>query len=285
LLCRGTRITSWSPDLLISCVLFVAAASVLSGCAPKPPALPTGVGTPFADAAAAYDQATSACRGIKTITVSMGLSGRAGSTKLRGRIDAGFAEPARARLEGIPPFGKPVFVLVADDGRGTLVLTREDRVLRDAPPDAIVEALAGVALAPDALRTIVAGCGFADGAPSAGRALQAGGSDWVVLTFASSTGYLQRQAGGWRLSAATRGSLTVRYSDFANGRPATIGIRAIANSRVTADIHLALSDVATNTTLDPRTFDISGDLPEHPVPLTLDELRRAGPMGTSGADR
>lgn len=254
--------------------------AALGGCAPKPPALPSGVGTPYDDFARAYDEATSGCRNIKTITVSMGLSGKAGSTKLRGRIDAGFAEPARARLEGIPPFGKPVFILVAEEGRGTLVLTREDRVLRDAPPEAIVEALAGVALAPDALRTIVAGCGFA-GAPTAGSQLRGNGGDWVVLTLPSSTAYLQRQDNGWRLAAATRGPLTVRYSDFANGRPATIGIRAAAEGRVTADIRLALSDVATNATLDPRTFDIRPDLPEHPVPLTLDELRRAGPMGAS----
>jgi hypothetical protein len=209
----------------------------------------------------------------------MALSGKAGTTKLRGRIDAGFAQPARARLEGIPPFGKPVFVLVADGVRGTLVLTRQDRVLRDAPPDQIVEALAGVALGPDALRTIVAGCGFPDGAPSAGAEVRSGQADWVVLTLPGSTGYLVREGGGWRLAGVTRGPLTVRYSDFARGRPATITIRAADGSRVTADIHLHLSDVETNTTLDPRTFD--ADLPDHPVPLTLDELRRAGPLGGS----
>jgi hypothetical protein len=227
----------------------------------------------------AYEQATTDCRGVKTITASMGLSGKAGSTKLRGTIQAGFAEPARARLEGIPPFGKPVFVLVADGARGTLVLTRDDRVLGDAPPDQIVEALAGVALSPEALRTIVSGCGFADEAPSSGQALRAAGADWVVLTFPSSTGYLARQDGAWRLVAAVRGPLTVRYGAFANRRPSTIGIRAATDARVTADIQLQLSDVATNTTLDPRTFDITPDLPQHPVPLTLDELRRAGPMG------
>ena len=42
---------------------------------------------------------------------------------------------------------------------------------------------------------------------------------------------------------------------------------------MTADITLRLSDVDINTTLDPRTF--AADLPERPVPLTLDELRRA----------
>jgi len=67
--------------------------------------------------------------------------------KLRGRIDAGFAAPDRARLEGVPPFGKKVFILVANEGKGTLVLPRDERVLRDAPPDQIVEALAGVPIA------------------------------------------------------------------------------------------------------------------------------------------
>jgi outer membrane lipoprotein-sorting protein len=261
----------------------LVAAAALSGCTPKPPVLPSGPGTPFNDYAAAYQEATAGCRGVKTITASMGLSGKAGPTKLRGRIDAGFAEPARARLEGIPPFGKPVFVLVADGARGTLVLTRQDRVLRDAPPDQIVEALAGVAVGPDALRTIVAGCGFADGEPSAGSGVRAGDGDWVVLTFASGTGYLRRQDNAWRLVAATHGPLTVRYSDFADGRPATIAVRSAANGRVSADIRLALSDVATNAALDPRAFDV--DVPPQAVPLTLEELRRAGPLGGSDSDR
>lgn len=238
-----------------------------------------GTGTPFPGFAAAYQEATSRCRDVKTITVSMALSGKAGSTKLRGHIDAGFEAPARARLEGLPPFGKPVFVLVADGPRATLVLSREDRVLADAPPDQIVEALAGVSIGPDALRTIVSGCGFSDGAPSAGAALHADKSDWVVLTFAGSTAYLLHQNGAWRLAAAARGPLTVRYADFAADRPATIGIRASANGRVTADIQLRLSDVAVNVSLDPRTF--IADLPDHPVPVSLEELRRAGPLGGS----
>jgi hypothetical protein len=209
----------------------------------------------------------------------MALSGKAGSTKLRGRIDAGFAAPAQARLEGIAPWGKPVFVLVADGGRGTLVLTREDRVLRDAPPEAIVEALAGVALGPDALRTIVSGCGFPGGAPADGRSLHGNGGEWLVVTLDGGRAYLQRAATGWQLAAAARGPLTVRYADFANGRPATIGIRSETEGRVSADIHLRLSEVDVNTTLDPRTFQ--AELPDNPVPLTLDELRRAGPMGGS----
>jgi len=237
--------------------------------------LPTGAGTPYPEFGAAYDEATASCRGIRTITASMGMSGKAGSTKLRGRIDAGFAAPDRARLEGIPPFGKPVFVLVAESGRGTLVLTREDRVLRDAPPDQIVEALAGVRLAPDALRTAIGGCGFG-GTAAEGRQYSNG---WVAASAGDGDIFLRRGAAGWEVAAATRGPVTITYADYAAGRPATIRIRAQSAGQPGADLTLRLSDVDINTTLDPKVFQV--ELPDRPVPLTLEELRRAGPLGGS----
>jgi len=250
--------------------------AAVAGCAPPPPVLPTGTGTPFPDFQAAYQQATSACRAVKTITMSMAMSGKAGTTKLRGRVDAGFEAPARARLEGIAPFGKPVFILVADGNRGTLVLPREDRVLRDAPPDQIVEALAGVRLGPDALRTAVSGCGLSVGALSAGQTFANG---WAGITVGGGTVFLRQNAGAWEVAAAVSGPLTVLYSDYAAGRPSTIRLRATSQAQTSADITLRLSDVEINTTLDTRTFQ--ADLPAKPVPLTLDELRRAGPLGGS----
>lgn len=250
---------------------------LFAACAPKAPiALPTGAGTPFPAFAAAFDEATRACRGVKTITASMGMSGRAGSTTLRGRIDAGFEAPDRARLEGLHPvFGRPIFVLVAERGRGTLVLTREDRVLRDAPPEQIVEALAGVPLGAGALRTAISGCGLG-GVPGDGREFS---NAWASAPVDDGTIYLRRGAAGWQVAAATRGTITVGYSDYVSGRPSTIRIRAEASGRTSADLTLRLSDVDINTTLDPRTFQI--ELPDKPVPLTLDELRRAGPLGGS----
>jgi outer membrane lipoprotein-sorting protein len=250
--------------------------TITSACAPKAPALPTGNGTPFAGYAAAYDEATASCRGIQTITASMAMSGRAGTMKMRGRIDGGFAAPGRLRLEGIPPFGKPVFVLVADGPRATLVLTRDDRVLRDAPADRIVEALAGVPLGADALRALVSGCGLAQDAPSEGREYPNG---WVAVSSGGATTYLRRADGRWQISAATRDAITATYADYANGRPSTVRVRAESAGRTTADLTLRLSDVEINTTLDPRTFE--AELPDHPIPITLDELRRAGPLGGS----
>ena len=70
-------------------------------------------GSPFPDAAAAYAEATAACRGVRTLSAELALSGRAGGQKLRGRILAGFAAPGKVRLEAPAPFGRPIFTLVA----------------------------------------------------------------------------------------------------------------------------------------------------------------------------
>ena len=143
----------------VAAVLGVCA--FVSACAPKAPALPSGGGAPFPDAASAYAEATSQCRGVRTLSAELALSGRAGRQKLRGRVLGGFAEPGLVRLEAPAPFGRPVFTLVVRDGMATLVLNRDRRVVRDAPPAALVEALTGVALGPDELRAAIAGCGGA----------------------------------------------------------------------------------------------------------------------------
>ena len=257
-----------------SVVAAMAALAALSGCAPKVPSLPTGAASPFPDYAAAYTGATASCRGIRTYTAVMALSGKAGSTKLRGRVEAGFAAPGRLRLEGIAPFGRPVFILTADGARGTLVLPREEQVLRDAGVDRIVEALAGVPLDADALRTVVSGCGLqGDDGPTGGRVYSDGAA---AVLFAGGTDYLRAGA----LVASSRGPVTVFYGDVANGRPSTARLRVERDGRATADLTLRLSQVEINTTIDPNAF--TPNLPAHPVAITLEELRRAGPLGDTG---
>lgn len=243
---------------------------------PRAPVFPTTGGTAFPDFASAYQQATAPCAAVTTFTASMSLSGKAANTKLRGRIDAGFAAPAKARLEGIAPFGRPVFVLTADGNRGTLVLPREDRVLADAPPDQIVEALAGVPLGPDALRRAVSGCGLSSGEPAGG---QRHANNLASVALADSTAFLQQSDGAWKMAGATGGPLTVAYADYANGRPSTIHLRAESGGRVSADLTLRLSQVEINTTLDAKAFQ--AEIPERAAPLTLEDLRKAGPLGGS----
>ena len=260
---------------------FLLGALFLSGCGAKRFSPPSGPGLPFPEYASAFEQATGECRNVRTITATLSLSGRAGEQKLRGQVDAGFSAPSEARLEGRAPFGRPVFILVARDATSaTLVLPRDNRVLGDAPPAAIVEALAGVALAPADLRAAIAGCGFS-GAPADGRLY----GDWLAVDTPDATHYLRRQGGRWRLIVSTRAPLTIEYRDFsAAGRPSTVGIRTTpAGDRAATDMTLRLSDVSTNVTLGPEVFAL--EIPEGADPLTLEELRRAGPLGTAQPPR
>ena len=198
------------------------------------------------------------------------MSGRAAGQRLRGRVLAGIV-PGALRLEGVAPFGGPVFILVADGALGTLLLSRERRVVRDAPPEEILEALVGVKLGPDDLRAVLAGC--AKAAAEAASA-QSYGEDWLAITLASGgTIYLHRAAGAWRIVAARYGGLEVDYVSFAGERPSVIAVRGRE-----VDVGLAVSQVDINADL-PRDRLIALTVPDGVAPLSLAELRRAGPLG------
>ena len=254
------------------------AAAVLLGLAaacgpPARPALPSGAGTPFAEFASAYDEAVADCSTVKTITAELALSGRAGTTKLRGRISAGLAAPADIVLEGLAPFGKSVFILTGRNGKAMLYLPRDNRILRDAEPAAIVEALAGVALSPAELRAAVSGCGLEKSSPTGGRSY---GKDSLAIDAAGGTLYLRRVERKWRVAAAVRDSVTVQYDKFKAGRPGTVFVKTSV-----ADLALRVSQVEINVPLEPRAFDL--EIPPDAAPLTLEELRRSGPLGDRSA--
>jgi hypothetical protein len=259
---------------LVQSLLLVAAIAVSSCRAPARVNLPSGAGAAFPDFVSAYTQATSDCGGVKTMSASLSLSGRAGSNRLAARIDAGFAEPSRLRLEGYPRVnfgGKPLFVLVANGEAATLVLSRDDRVLQGARPAAIVEALAGVALTPGELRALVSGCALGAAQPTAGRLFEKG---WAAVDTPAATLFLRQQDRQWRLVAARRGALTIEYSTFANGRPSNVHLYTSPGpGTAPADLTLRISQVEINTPLEDAVFQV--EVPRTATPLTLEELRGA----------
>ena len=165
------------------------------------------------------------CRSVQTHGGrALDLRAAPASHRLRAKLDAGFASPARVRLE-LPAPGQPIFTYVADGKRATLVLPRDGRVLRDAPPAETLEALAGVAIGPEDLRTIVAGCGF-DGRRRHRGARASIAAGWQS-TSATSTSWLA--AGRGAVAAGRRRARTRSRSataDFVAGRPTTIRLRA-----------------------------------------------------------
>lgn len=224
-----------------------------------------------------HAQVSSACAGVRTLTAELGLSGRAGDQSLRGRVVAGFERPASMRLEGVAPFGPPAFIVAARGGTATLLLPRDNRVLRGATPQDILGALTGVALAPADLQAILTGCVAAGPKAAAGRIHENG---WASIDLADgSTLYLQREGTAWQLRAARRSGWQIEYPAWAGRFPSTVRLQSDA-ANVQVDITAGVSQIETNTDIQPAAFEVT--VPPDARELTLRELQIAGPLRNSG---
>lgn len=255
----------------------LAAALCAASCGTPLLTLPAGPGEAAPDTAAAFAQATTACQRISTISAEVGVSGSVNGGRIRGRLLAGLAAPASAYLEAPAPFGAPVFVFGAANGEATLLLPRDRRVLERGDPEAVLEAVTGVPLDPMELRAALTGCASADPARVAqGRSL---GGDWRMVPGEHEL-YLRRERAGapWRLVAAIHRSdatgWRAEYRDFLADVPRAVRLTSLEPRRF--DIRLQLSQVDINVPLEPRTFTVA--VPPGSEPLTLDELRAAGPL-------
>jgi outer membrane lipoprotein-sorting protein len=253
----------------------LALALVASACAARRGGVtfPTDPGTPFADFAQVHDQQTSACRGVKTVTAELALAGRAGAQRLRGRVVAGFERPASMRLEGVAPFGPPAFILAARGPMAVLLLPRDERVLKGERADEILGALTGVALAPADLQAILTGCVTADPKPTSGR-LHANGWASIELEGGARV-YLQQRNNAWQLRAAQREGWRLDYTAGQGRFPQAVRLQS-DRPGAAVDLTATLSQLEANVEIDPKAFTV--DVPASAQPLTLDELRDAGPL-------
>ncbi len=250
----------------------IAISLALSGCAAKRLALPTDSGTPLPDFAAVHAELSRACSGVRTLTAELSLSGRAGDQKLRGRVHAGFERPASMRLEGVAPFGPPAFILVARGDDATLLLPRDQRVVRGARPEEILGALTGVSLAPADLQAILTGCVTPAPRPTAGRQH---GKGWASIDLdGGATVFVQRQGQNWRLRAARRGPWQVEYTMATGPLPASVALHADMPVRV--DLTAAIDQTETNVDLESAAFTVA--VPPDAKPLSIDTLRANGPL-------
>jgi len=253
--------------------------------------LPAGPGAPAPDAADALAQATSLCRGIRTLTAELAATGKAAGSRFRGRLSVGVAAPASARIEAVAPFGPPVFIFVATNDDATLLLPRDDRILEHGRPDEVLNAVAGVPLNAADLHLTLTGCAPPFPQP-VGRER---GSNWRVLTDSGTENrepgseadelYLHRDGASqpWRLVAvmhrrSTQSAWRAEYRDHQNGVPRLIRVASVdADRRAAAafDLTLRLTQVETNVPLDAGVFRV--EIPRSATPITLDELRDARP--------
>jgi hypothetical protein len=266
------------------CILHFAFCIALASCAavPKPIALPSDPGTPFPDFAAVHTQLSSACSGIRTLTMEIGLSAKVGDQKLRGRVVAGFERPSSMHLQGLAPFGQPVFILSARGGSATLLLPREGRIIRNAAPEAILDALTGVSLGPADLQAVFAGCVIPSPRATVGR-MHANG--WASIDIESADPqttprrtaslFLRRVGSQWQLRAARRDGWQVEYVPGTGSFPQSVQLHS-TTAAVHVDLTASLSQFETNKEIDPAAFALDG--PKDAASMTVEELRQAGPL-------
>ena len=261
-------------------VAALAAALLATSCGAPLMKLPSGPAGPASDGTDVVTQATRACRTVSTIKAEVAIRGSVAGRRLRARLLAGLSTPESARLEAPAPFGQPVFIFVARAGDATLLLPRDGRVLEHGRPEAILEALTGMSLTPSDLRTMLTGCAET----SAGSAARRFGDEWRVIPGATDV-YLRRERLGepWRIVAVVhhgpaRAEWRAEFRDFQNDLPRTIRIRSTDRR---FDLTLGLSQVDINAPLEPDVFRVS--LPGGVKPITIEELRRSGPLADTGA--
>jgi hypothetical protein len=179
------------------------------------------------------------------------------------------------RLEGVAPFGPPAFILVARGENATLLLPRDERVLRGARPEDILGALAGVTLGPADLQAILTGCVVPAPQPTAARRHANG---WASIELAGgATIFLQPAAGGlWTLRAARRAGWQIEYPAWSGGFPQTVRLQA-TQPALMVDLTVGLSQIETNKDLEDAAFNVN--VPPDAEAITLDELRNSGPLG------
>ena len=244
-----------------------------AGCARPQLQLPTDTGTPVSDASAIHATVAAACAPVRTLTGEFALAGRAGRQRMRGRLIAGLARPASMRLEGVAPFGPPVFILTAGPDGAVLVLPRDRRVVRAPAARDILGAITGLSWEPDDLLAVLTGCVEPDPMVVSGLRHRGG---WVTLQLRGGTTlYVEPLGSRWRVRAATRDRWQVVYDEWTTTFPSRIGIRS--RSDATVDLVVTVTQSEANVAIDQTAFRAT--LPPDAEPMSLDELRAAWPLG------
>jgi outer membrane biogenesis lipoprotein LolB len=250
----------------------LAIALALSACAARTPPRPAGSPGPDPTAIDAFTSATAACRGFRSLTGELSLSGRAAGERIRGRVIAGLESGGSVRLEGVAPFGPPVFILAGKAEKATLLLPREQRVIKDTAVSSVLERLTGLALSADDLRLIVSGCLVDNAAPTEGKQWPGG---WQAVSLGSDRlAYVRRVQGVPMVVAADYGPWHVDYSEHLSGYPRAVRVRRAGDA--TTDVVARVGELEVNTTINPLAFTL--EIPADAEPMTLDELRSVAPL-------
>jgi hypothetical protein len=248
-----------------------------SACAPRVNvSLPGGTGTAAPAALDYFQKARATCSSVQSWSAEMSLAGRVRGATVRGRVLAGSRASGDLRLEGVAPFGAPLFILAARDERASVLLPREGRVLRDVDAREVLDALTALRLSAADLHAVLTGCLVASPVPSNPRALDNG---WLAVDVGEGVeAFLREDEAGWRIRRARIGDLALAYDQYEGGGPREISIVARDGSQPTsspaAQLRVRLAQVESDAALPDDAFTL--EVPAAARPMGLEELRTRG---------
>ena len=249
---------------------------IAGGCAGRSGlALPDGPGSPWPGYGTTLDSAVDRCRRVRTMELSMAISGRVGDSSLRGDVLGALARPGSLRLIGVAPFGPPGFELIIGDDSAVLLLPRDRRVVRDGSGEELLRAVAGLPLEAADFRAVLTGCVVPDPRPMSGRIYPNG---WIGIEVEGDAHvYVRTVDGEPTVVAGRRPGLQVEYADHLGGLPRRVHVIVSDGTGLRTDLTARLSQVNINIELHPEVFvaRVRDDF----MPLTLDQLRPSeGPL-------
>jgi hypothetical protein len=245
----------------------MAAAS----CAHPAFVLPPGPPVSAPDGAAIWAAASARCRAVTTYSAELHVSGRVGDgPKLKATVLAGLTATDDIRLEVPAPFGRPVFILAGTNGTATLV-TRDDHLLSTSSQK-IIEAIVGLPFGPKAFLSLLTAC-----APDPAVAGAARYGDVLMVRTGTSRAYLRQTAAAWRVVALDVEGLRVEYGAGADAWPTEVRVSSTEGRTPVVDVAMSASQIDVDGAIPATAFRVTP--PAHPLPLTLEELRAAGPLG------
>ncbi|MGE3843989.1 MAG: hypothetical protein AB7I50_20645 [Vicinamibacterales bacterium] len=210
---------------------------------------------------------------MRTWSAEIAATGALRGRSVRLRVLAGTTAAGQLRLEGVAPFGAPVFVLAATERTATLWLPRESSAVREQPTADVMDALLGIGLSGPAVHALLTGCATSSGAAANGQTY---GTEWASVDVGGEgTVFLRKIAGAWRIAAASVRGIRIGYDGFEGGVPRLIRVTAVEESLSrSVRLQLRLSQVEENVPLPPDTFVV--DVPDSAEGLSLDGLRQRG---------
>jgi hypothetical protein len=233
---------------------------------------PAGPGTAAPEGERALADAVEACRDVTSITAIMRLRGRLGDRRVPSVTLRGAATiDGHVRLL-LSAAGSTRFVVSGRGGTATLYLHDDNRTLT-APAGDIVEALMGMRIGPVRLLRVLSGCITTDPAYRSAERL----GDLLRVQTADAQLFLASAGGRWQTIWGRFDELNVEYRGYASGAPTQVLLGTDATHDPRVQLQLTIDERTINETLAPEAFDYRP--PPGATPMTLEELKQAGPLG------